>query len=215
VSALLERRVLAATAAALGLLAAVEGVSSRTPAPATTRPSLEVAAMAGVAEREADQVTARELAEWIRSGRPGLRVLDARSDSAFDVYHIPSAERMPASGAAPSMPAANETLVLYEDEGAPDSQTLARLRARGHERVYVLRGGLLGWMTDVMRPVVAGDSAVHVAALSRYFGGMPRAATEDDEGATVRTPKRASSRASSGKASRAPSVVDDLVRRGC
>ena len=32
-------------------------------------------------------------------------------------------------------------------------------------------------MAEVIDPVVQGDSAATVAALSRYFGGVPRAAT--------------------------------------
>jgi hypothetical protein len=42
--------------------------------------------------------------------------------------------------------------------------------------VYFLRGGLLEWTEDVMNPVLGGSAAdLRAAALSRYFGGVPRA----------------------------------------
>ena len=98
-------------------------------------------------------------------------------------------------------PAARETLVLYSEGGAHAAQAWVLLRARGHEHVYFLRGGLLDWMDDVMNPVVAGDSATRISALSRYFGGVPRAAS----GATPALPAAAI----------LMPVAERVRRRGC
>ena len=57
-----------------------------------------------------------------------------------------------------------------------DAQAWANLAARGHKHAYVLDGGMDAWLDEVMEPVLRGDSADYVAALSRYFGGAPRAA---------------------------------------
>jgi rhodanese-related sulfurtransferase len=121
-------------------------------------------------------VNARGLAEWIRSNKPGLRVLDIRTDSEYAAYHIPSAEKVSLRDVAARVAVPGETLVLYSEGGAHAAQAWVLLRARGHRHVYFLRGGLLDWIDDVMSPVVAGDSAAYVSALSRYFGGVPRAA---------------------------------------
>ena len=164
-------RALAVVAVMLALLAAVAGSPTR----ATSGRTLDAAALATEIEHEDDHVTARELAEWIRSNKPGLRVLDVRSDSEYTRYHIPSAEHTSLPAVATRAPVPGETLVLYSEGGAHAAQAWVLLRARGHEHVYFLRGGLLDWIDDVMSPTVSGDSASYDAALSRYFGGVPRA----------------------------------------
>jgi rhodanese-related sulfurtransferase len=162
------KRVLAATAAVLAGLAAVDSL-------AATAPSIDASALAREIEHEEDHVTAIELAQWIRDRKAGLRVLDVRSDSEFRAYHIPSAERMPLPALATLPPRDGETLVLYSEGGAHAAQGWVLLRANGHRAVYFLRGGLLDWLDEVMSPVLPADtSRARVSALSRYFGGVPR-----------------------------------------
>ena len=163
-------RVLAGTGAMLAVLAAAASIGPRRTSASTAT------ALATEIEREDDHVTALELAQWIRERKPGLRVLDVRSDSAYDAYHIPSAERMPLGALVTLAPKDDETLVLYSEGGAHAAQGWVLLRSSGHRHVYFLRGGLLDWMDDVMSPALASDSSrTRVAALSRYFGGVPRA----------------------------------------
>lgn len=97
------------------------------------------------------EVTPLELAQWIKDRKPGLRVIDVRSESALKEYSIPTAER------GPVKPASGETVVTYSDSGG------------------TLRGGLLGWMNEVMNPVLVDTdtSRARISALSRYFGGTP------------------------------------------
>ena len=165
------RRALAALAALLAVGAAF-----------TARGSPDVATLAKQIQDEDDHVTALELAQWIKDRKPGLRVLDIRSDSEFGEFHIPSAERLPLEELTKLRPRGDETLVLYSEGGAHAAQGWVLLRSVGFTRVYFLRGGLLDWMDDVMSPVIpeAGVSAesdsmrVRVGELSRYFGGVPR-----------------------------------------
>jgi rhodanese-related sulfurtransferase len=203
----MQLRMLAAVAVVLALLAAVAGSPNRATSRSTSAASLDAASLAREIEHEEDHVTARELAEWIRADKPGLRVLDIRSDSEFATYHIPSAERMSLPEVASRAPAAGETLVLYSEGGAHAAQAWVLLRARGHEHVYFLRGGLLDWMEDVMNPIVSGDSAAHFSALSRYFGGVPRAPS-GAPGATPMLPAPSPRDA-------AASAVARVRRRGC
>jgi 3-mercaptopyruvate sulfurtransferase SseA len=106
-----------------------------------------------------------------------------------------------------STPRADETLVLYSEGGAHAAQGWVLLRAQGHEHVYFLRGGLLDWLDDVMNPVLpatgaADTTAANVAALSRYFGGVPRTG---DAGSAPSVDLRAT----------ATSSVARVKRRGC
>jgi hypothetical protein len=98
--------------------------------------------------------------------------------------------------------------VLYSEGGAHAAQGWVLLRTLGHGKVYFLRGGLLEWIDEVMNPVLGSPGDVtngtvrdSLAALSRYFGGMPRAAATSPW-----------SRASTPTAAAA---VEKLRRRGC
>jgi len=71
---------------------------------------------------------------------------------------------------------ANETIVLYSEGGGHSAQTWVFLRAPGYPRVFYLRSGLYEWLDDVMRPALPAlpsPADSNVAALSRYFGGVP------------------------------------------
>jgi rhodanese-related sulfurtransferase len=138
------RRVLAAVAAILGVLALF---AARPPA--------------------IRNLTAVELAEWIRDRKPNLRVIDVRPEAEFDEYHLPRAERFTSSATF----AQDDTIVLV----AGGERTI-------HARnVYVLSGGIQAWIDEVMNPTITADAPAssHVAfqrasAVSRYFGGVPR-----------------------------------------
>jgi rhodanese-related sulfurtransferase len=141
------RRVLAIAAAILGVLALFGGE----PAAAKT-------------------VNAVDVAEWIRDRKPGLRIIDPRTEAEFDEYHLPRAERLlPSATFNPT-----ETIVLAEpwDRGRP---------ARIHPNIYLLHGGMQAWIDEVMNPTIttgASPSArkafERASSVSRYFGGVPR-----------------------------------------
>jgi rhodanese-related sulfurtransferase len=137
--------------------------------------------LAKAVQHDDDHVTAIELAGWIKSRRPGLRVVDVRSKEEFDDYHVPMAERVPIDSLSAVHFAPNETIVLYSNGGSRAAQGWVFLRALGYDRVYFLRGGVDEWLEQVMNPTLrtnapAKDSMsfVGVSALSRYFGGTPR-----------------------------------------
>ena len=187
--------------AGLALLAAAVG---------TPNPPARGGSAGAIAEGVASAprvVGARQLAAWIRDGEQPVRVLDLRGDSAYESRHVPSAE--PADFARLDTLAKHrgETLVVYSDDDVRDTQAWANLAARGHERAYVLSGGLQAWTEEVMEATLHGDSADYVAALSRYFGGAPRSA--DDR---VMAP-RVEARSRDERA--ATDAFGDPERRGC
>ena len=96
-----------------------------------------VVGAAVVHEYENDQVTATQLATWMRNRRPGLRIVDLRSDSAYVVGHIPGAEHMSISQLQHAGFRHEETVVLYTTHGE---------RMPGVAHVYWLRGGAAAWM---------------------------------------------------------------------
>ncbi len=212
------RRGLATVALMLGLIAPLAGSPYK-----ANHAAIDVAALARDVAREEDHVTALELAQWIKDRRQGLRVLDVRSQEEYDRYHLPTAERLALDSVATAPFHVDDTLVLYSEGGAHAAQAWVFLRALGYRNVYFLRGGLYEWLEQVMNPTLADTTAAvradfsRAAALSRYFGGVPRS--------DIRTPPATESLALP-RAPRAASVVpmpaattaariDAVRRRGC
>jgi rhodanese-related sulfurtransferase len=136
------RRTLGAVAAILGVLALFAG---KPPAIQSVEPV--------------------ELAEWIRDRKPNLRVVDTRTETAFDEYHLPRAERFTSSTTF-----APEDIIVLVAGGSVRAQN-----------VYVLRGGIQGWIDEVMNPTITADTPPsartayqRASVVSRYFGGVPR-----------------------------------------
>ncbi|HXV15719.1 MAG TPA: rhodanese-like domain-containing protein [Gemmatimonadaceae bacterium] len=168
-------RGLAITALILGGLAVVAG------SPRRSGPALDVTSLARAVENEDDHVTAVELARWIRDRKPGLRIVDVRDSADFEDYHIPVAERIPLDSLAHSKFKPSETVVLYSGGGAHAAQGWVFLKALGNEKVFFLRGGVDEWLDEVMNPQFPRNASPaekvemdSIAALSRYFGGVPR-----------------------------------------
>jgi rhodanese-related sulfurtransferase len=151
------RSVLAATALVLGGLAAGLGDPPVTVAPV-------------------------QLALWLRDRRPDLEVIDLRDKEEFDRAHVAGARWL----AVAEWPSYVEELALDPRRivvlTTPRSEALRVASSSAQrERLYVLRGGVEAWQSEVLHPVlVAGASPAEVAefaqvaALSRYFGGAPR-----------------------------------------
>jgi rhodanese-related sulfurtransferase len=194
------RRLLAAAAIVLAVLAAAVGAPE---AP------VRVAANDVDDGARADLFPARkvdpiQLAAWIREGARELRVLDLRGDSAYRARHVPSAEAADFAILDTLPRRAEATVVLYTNDDVRDAQAWANLTARGHVDAYVLDGGMDAWLEEVMEPVLRGDSADYVAALSRYFGGSPRA----DDGRSSQIRARIEPAAATDELGETP-------RRGC
>ena len=98
------------------------------------------------------EVSAVDLAYWIKDRKPGFRVIDLRSQEDYDAFHVPTSVR-----ATPETlhAKANETIVIA---GGDASQI-------DGPNVYVLRGGVLAWVNEV---------ANGRTAIGNYFGGVRR-----------------------------------------
>jgi len=124
----------------------------------------------------ADEVSAVDLAQWIRDQRPGLLVVDTRAAEAFDQDRLPGA-KMLADVDADAIASA-DTVVVYADARADAGGLPHLLNA---PRVLRLHGGIAAWNEDVLFPVLRADASERAqrdftsrALLSRYFGGSPR-----------------------------------------
>jgi uncharacterized protein len=144
-----------------------------------------LSAIAGEISREADHVDALALAEWIKDGKEGLRIVDVREGLDSSTYVIPGAAQISLDSIVSIVVAPSQHLVLYSDGGAHAAQAWALLRARGLRNVHVLKDGMAAWEDEVMRPappsplngIIADTAALRFTrarALSLWFGGQPR-----------------------------------------
>ena len=129
------------------------------------------------------ELTALDIARWIRKGEPDLRLVDVRDDSLFAAYHIPGAERVTLDDLSRRAWPPEATVIVYADDDATATRAATVLRSGGVARVQVLRGGLLSWVDAIVEPRLAPLAATATPAeqaarrehleLSRYFGGTP------------------------------------------
>ena len=131
-------------------LAAIEAVGltlALTDATVEGRPAAvpaRLAAIAGAIARDEDHVDPMDLAQWIKDGRRGLRVIDVRDGVDTATYVIPGAIVVPLDSLSSPSTAPGDLLVLYSDGGAHAAD------ARGQ------------------------DERARVRALALWFGGQPR-----------------------------------------
>jgi rhodanese-related sulfurtransferase len=190
-------RYLAAAASLAALLAAFVDM----PAPLRVSPSAHA------------EISALELARWIRDGRQP-RVFDLREHAAFDAFSIPTAEHAIVADIATIVVTASDTVVLYSDDAAALATAMSAARTRGLTEVYSLRGGVSAWLTAVLNPALPENATpeqerafADVAEVSRYFGGVPRRTEAVADPASIRV----------GEASavETDAVVQQIRRRGC
>ena len=166
-------------ALALGLVAPFAGSPAR-----TQQRWLDLDSIARAIDEGSDHVSARQLAEWIRDRRPGLRVIDVRSPAEFHDDAIPTAENLPIDQLAKSRFAPDQTIVLYSQEGAHAGQAWVMLRSLGVTQVVFVPGGLADWREEVLSPLLPANASpaerARIAELSHYFGGSPRIGGEQE-----------------------------------
>ena len=131
--------------------------------------------------RDAEEVSALELARWIREGRADLRVIDLRDVQAFESFAVPGAQRVSTTELERLAWERGATIVLIADSLGAAQQAQAALRARGVDKPFVLRGGIEEWVSTIAAPVLPTNPSPEEAArfreiaeLSRWFGGVPR-----------------------------------------
>jgi rhodanese-related sulfurtransferase len=143
------------------------------------------AASSAVSSRSAgshpDEVTALELARWIRDARPALRVVDLRDAESFEAFRIPGADRMSPEDLVRARWEPNATVVVYADNALAAQRAQQALRIAGVRNAWVLKGGVGEWVNTIASPMLPANptpveaaASREIAEMSRWFGGVPR-----------------------------------------
>ena len=140
-----------------------------------------------------NRTSAIGLAQWLHDRQPGLRVVDLRSEAAYQEYHLPQAKRFTAEEFQASLDSTGSSIVVVYGSGDGMARvTAGKAHEAGNDRVYFLADGVGEWLTEVLRPTLDTSGtmelraeAERVGALSRYFGGRPRFGKLTDDSAAV------------------------------
>lgn len=157
----------------------------------------QTGAIAAEIATEADHIDALDLAQAIKTGQPGLRILDLREGLDTSTYMIPGAVPVSLAGLDTIRVAVGDRLVLYSDGGAHAAQAWVLLRVRGVRGALVLKDGMAAWEDEVLSPLlpaVPDDSAKvrfrRAKELSLWFGGFPRLVPDESPASATPRPRR-------------------------
>ena len=146
----------------------------------------------GRVARAEDHIEPEELAERVRSGEPGLTLVDVRSPAEYAAFHLPRAINIGLPDLPDRLaPFKNRGLIILYSNGmthpAQASDALARL---GYANVYILTDGLKGFFERCLKPAslrpgpVSAEKAAKITAWREFYlskaaqEAPPRTATE-------------------------------------
>ena len=126
-----------------------------------------------------DEVSALQLAEWIRQRHPDLLLIDAQTQAPSDQRALPGAHAL--AGLDSDSLEAHRLVVIYAVDDFDPARAQALRKRWNRPDLLRLHGGLRAWNEHVLYPVIRADASarqqadfVRRAELSRYFGGSPQ-----------------------------------------
>jgi thiosulfate/3-mercaptopyruvate sulfurtransferase len=171
---------------------------------APTAPPVQLASAAPVdaqmltaMEAGLDHVEPEDLADRLLAGDTSLLLVDIRTPSEYQAFHIPGALNV----AAADLPARlaetqGKSVVLYSNGMTHPAQTRDALARAGFSNVYILTDGLEGFLNRVLKPVslrgepLTAEGAARVQAWRRFFLGDPTLASPATQPASPAQPDR-------------------------
>ena len=101
------------------------------------------------------EIDATELKQWIEAKGKTFRIIDVREAMEHAQGTIPNAELMPLSTLGNRIHEIEKEgeIVFICRSGARSGQVCAYLSNMGYDKVYNLRGGMIGWVRSGFQPV--------------------------------------------------------------
>jgi rhodanese-related sulfurtransferase/uncharacterized membrane protein YedE/YeeE len=168
-------KMLGITALLLGVMAAVSGNPVR-----IGQIDAGLAYPDSIGGRQIAYLEPVQVAESLMARRRDMTVLDLRSETDFETYHIPSAQHVALSDVTSHKIPGNKTIILCAGDGQCAAEAWSDMTEQGFENVFVLRGGLECWFDEILFPDLTVTRGLDKTTLekikkrSRYFGGTPR-----------------------------------------
>jgi rhodanese-related sulfurtransferase len=168
-------KILGITALLLGVMAAVSGNPVR-----NGQIDAGLAYPDSIHGRQIAYLGPVQLAELFMARRQDMTILDLRSETDFETYHIPSAQQVVLSDVASHKIPNDKTIILYAGDGQCAAEAWSEITEQGFENVFVLQGGLERWFDEILFPDLTVTRGLNKTVIekikrrSRYFGGTPR-----------------------------------------
>lgn len=144
--------------------------------------------LALIAEKKADNVSVQEVADWIIKGNFDYRIIDTRTPKEFAEYHIPMAQNIPLSKLMDQNFFPTDKLIIYSDNGEEAAQGWFILKAKNFKAVYILKGGLNAWKSEILFPKLPANptpgqlaSFNKIKEVSKFFGGTPQTGAGEEQ----------------------------------
>lgn len=145
----------------------------------STRINIKSIALSSIEE---ENIIAPEfLADWIIQAKLDFRLIDLRIPEKYNTYNIPGSENVPVYEILNVDLSRNEKFLLYSDDEKLSAQAWFLLKADDYKNVYLLKGGMEGWKTNVLFPsLISGATPEQIQAfekmkeVSKYFEGQPQ-----------------------------------------
>ena len=121
-------------------------------------------------------ISASHTANLIYRKDQNIIIFDAREWDAYERYHIPQALQYDAGIGSKSRIKPGK-IIVYGTDG---SDSLQKLISELPGRVYVLKGGMEAWHSQILFPdfnhyrIRNRDQLDHILRRSRFFGGEPQ-----------------------------------------
>jgi len=121
-----------------------------------------------------DYISATHLADLLYRKDQGIVLLDLRTEQEYQTYHIPSA--LSCERGNPDWEGKKLNYVVYGLDPEVEGQ---KLLDELSGKVYVLKGDLQAWYSQVLFPDFAQykirnrEALEHILLRSKYFGGRP------------------------------------------
>jgi len=117
-------------------------------------------------------VTTDVVADMLVQKDPTLQLIDVRSQSEFEQYHLPGAINVPLDNILSEensswFGADGKMVVLYANGTTHASQAWMLLRQNGYKNLYVMQGGMNYWAETIMNPTQPAATAAD-DELARY-----------------------------------------------
>jgi len=152
----------------------------------TTRINVKELSSINVTDENSTNVI--DLADWIIKGKLDYRLIDLRNAEKYAQYNIPGSENIPIDGLFASNLMRNEKIILYSDGEALSTQAWFLLKADDFKTVYIIKGGIKSWDSDVLFPELQPNPTKDQLAdfekikeVSKFFGGQPQVGSESKE----------------------------------
>lgn len=177
----------------LGIILAIS------PAGTIQQPFLSADEMAKKITSKSNQIAAEDLAHILIDKQPGVTIIDLRSKSDFDTYHIPTAVHIPLEnlfqpGNLDQIDPQN-TIIIYSNGDAYASQAWLLMQQQGYD-AFILTGGMNYWASAILNPQkpddLVADSEILRYQLRKSASGYfsPGGVIQENEQAKPKTKPR-------------------------